>query len=653
MADTIVRVVNGETRVVVAGAEFLAPYVARANAAADEAEAHLANFPSYYKGDKGDPGAKGDQGFPGNTLVNGAATYATRSAIAVQDGAAVGSAILTEVGRAGKFAWRTGNFSTFVSADTRQGIYIAPASDTTGASGAWVRQFDGPVNVLWFGFVGDYNGTTGTDNLAAFNAMMAALKPRAKVGLSTAFNVGTDAIYVPPGRYYFSGTLEFLELTTHVIGATSGLGGGEPSQFIFAPNVDGIRIQAYNTQTNGARSPTGMGADGTIIQGLAVYAQAGSTVGNGIWLRARASIIDCRFYNFGESGIKIRASATATHPSDLGNANGWYVSRVLLTSNGYAGLYVDGPDVNAGMSELVNASYNGSYGIYDSSFLGNAHYAAHVDQVGVKGLGNQGNNAVLNATAQVSNGTYVYTVRPGQAVGASTNAPPAGPTSNQWWLYYGGGGAHPVYPLWVSGILTKEGAPYKSDDPNSLTRFVDCYSEGGQPPLQIDWSASAVGGAHGSGYGDSSGSISRVEGGRMLFNRGAGGRSGTGGKTIAYVGGDAAYTISDPDFALNGYAEYVQGGDLIGLRSGGFGVFLLSGDKTTQQFGTAAPKPDVTFFYNLALPSGPGEGPFTGRVVHRAAWVGAPTGGTTVDTECRAQLAAVLTALKNANLMSS
>jgi hypothetical protein len=73
-------------------------------------------------------------------------------------------------GRSGQFAWVTGNQSGPVTADPQQGIWIAPDSDPTGASGAWRRlnipYVDGWVNVDWFGAVGDGS----TDDQPAFAA---------------------------------------------------------------------------------------------------------------------------------------------------------------------------------------------------------------------------------------------------------------------------------------------------------------------------------------------------------------------------------------------------------------------------------------------------------------------------------------------------
>lgn len=61
------------------------------------------------------------------------------------------SAFLSLGGRSGLFLWDGSDLSTEVAADTLQGVYIAPASDVTGASGAWVRKLNGYVTPEMFG----------------------------------------------------------------------------------------------------------------------------------------------------------------------------------------------------------------------------------------------------------------------------------------------------------------------------------------------------------------------------------------------------------------------------------------------------------------------------------------------------------------------
>lgn len=76
-------------------------------------------------------------------------------------------------GAHGDFRWDSSNLSASVSADTQSGVYVAPDSDPTGASGAWVRQYHGGVNVKWYGAIG--NGVA--DDTAAFTSAAATSKP--------------------------------------------------------------------------------------------------------------------------------------------------------------------------------------------------------------------------------------------------------------------------------------------------------------------------------------------------------------------------------------------------------------------------------------------------------------------------------------------
>lgn len=118
-------------------------------------------------------------------IAEGAKPYATRTAVKALTPAAGTAIILTEGvpavnGRIGTFVFNAGDLSTQVAADTREGIYVAPDSDPTGASGAWVRQFSGYTNVHWWGVPAAF-----TDSQPAFAAANAFGHP----------------CMVPPGRY--------------------------------------------------------------------------------------------------------------------------------------------------------------------------------------------------------------------------------------------------------------------------------------------------------------------------------------------------------------------------------------------------------------------------------------------------------------------
>jgi len=85
------------------------------------------------------------------TLASGSAA-STRSQLAdIELPVAGQSALLTESGREGMFVFDSADHSADVAGDSDQAIYVAPSSDPTGASGAWVRKFTGQVSPQWFG----------------------------------------------------------------------------------------------------------------------------------------------------------------------------------------------------------------------------------------------------------------------------------------------------------------------------------------------------------------------------------------------------------------------------------------------------------------------------------------------------------------------
>lgn len=91
----------------------------------------------------------------------------------------------------GNWAWVSGDQSANVGADPLEGIWAAPSSAPSGASGAWWRQWSGPVNVLWY--------RTGADLRLALQAALDA-------------NPLAD-ILIPPGSYTCSGPVYLSDIT--------------------------------------------------------------------------------------------------------------------------------------------------------------------------------------------------------------------------------------------------------------------------------------------------------------------------------------------------------------------------------------------------------------------------------------------------------
>lgn len=77
--------------------------------------------------------------------------------------------MLLEPGREGTFAFDSTDRSAAVANDPSQGISVAPASDPSGASGAWTRRYSGAIEARWFGAVGDGIADDTTAIQAALN----------------------------------------------------------------------------------------------------------------------------------------------------------------------------------------------------------------------------------------------------------------------------------------------------------------------------------------------------------------------------------------------------------------------------------------------------------------------------------------------------
>lgn len=110
-------------------------------------------------------------------------------------------ATLTEPGREGTFVFSTANLSTQVTADPQQGVYVAPSSDTTGASGAWVRTDHAEgIDPYWCGATGlglVDDGAAWTAALALAVTLGVPLTPKDGTYLLNGTRHGTNKVLIP------------------------------------------------------------------------------------------------------------------------------------------------------------------------------------------------------------------------------------------------------------------------------------------------------------------------------------------------------------------------------------------------------------------------------------------------------------------------
>jgi hypothetical protein len=534
----------------------------------------------------------------GAVLGTEGAVAPTRTDIAGLSGVAGASAILTESGREGNFVWSSANLSTFVSADPLQGIYVAPASDTTGASGAWVRKFSGPVDPTWFGVL---PANSGASNDTAILAMFATLRLRA--ANTGTYALGVEPIRWPAGTYSFSSTIDLTDGNWIIEGAGRSTDNTTGTVFVFPTGVTGIRVQRYNTTGATSTRTAAKGADYSIIRNLALKGAYAGTEAEvyGIQLRARAIIENNVIGDFQGDGIYIAATAGGTPE---GNANCFILrsNSVLRCRDGInIGDNSATSDVNAGLTENNDLSANRRWGIADRSFLGNTHVGNHTSTNGLSTSG--------SPSACVSYSGNRYGVISGQEVGASTNAPSGTTADNTWWYYISAGGVHAVFPAWVSGTTYRAGGSYFTNNSNARNLFSGCYAESDQGFPQLASPTLAIGGALSKVVG-TGGWLSPIASpsGALVGNRGIGVQTVAGSNTTTVLVGEAGVPttilqVTDTTEAAATWRLKLSGHNLIldYANGGSARPFNITGPISTDQFGTGAAVPYAFHPINLMV----------------------------------------------------
>ena len=176
------------------------------------------------------------------TANGGVANVASRTALAALDTTKNTVAWLTESGRQGWFQWDSSDLSAKVTQDPGQGIYVPPASASTGASGAWVRVGGpkGPIYVTWFGAKGDGSNDDTTPIQRAIN-LAKALPTTATTNLA---RPGYPEIFFPAGCYQVTSTITISGFTGLKL---RGEGSYSSSVIVLvASNTTLLQVSLYN-----------------------------------------------------------------------------------------------------------------------------------------------------------------------------------------------------------------------------------------------------------------------------------------------------------------------------------------------------------------------------------------------------------------------
>ena len=452
--------------------------------------------------------------------------------------------------------------------------FVAPRGGTLSADQqAWgLVPINGDINVLQFGAKPDY-ATLATPNWQAFED--AKLYAAARWPAS-------PQITIPPGKYWLEDTWEIKGGALRIRGfSTSRDVTNRASELVFPADKWGIIVARSNTHLDGLSSDDLGGGDGAIISGLAITSLSGGNRAdgsyNGIWLRAHAVLLDILVDGFPDHGIHIYAQESGG-PTNIGNANIWFLNRFSSVNNGGDGLHVRGDCANAGTALNGSVYNNRGWGYRDRSFgnyfigIESTSNGKHGDVIAVYGGGN-------------------YTCVPGQEAAASTTVPGTDPTV--WMLWYTGApfGDTSTWRTWTSGLTWLSGGAYC----NGWSHFS--YTEGNQPPAHVEygWSSTSMG-LQGAGFTVRSfGAIERngsylagVYGNDGIVSAFLGG----GGTTGVIVGANSLESGSKFENRIISLRMDLTNGNIaLDDNYGNNTYYTITGPNTTDAWGNAAAIP--------------------------------------------------------------
>jgi hypothetical protein len=253
-----------------------------------------------------------------------------------------------------------------------------------GTDARWLRLDMGLgfISVKWFGAKGD--GIQ--DDLPAFEAAMKALEPVPEPPSNHKSRGG--AIVVPRSypHYLIRGNL-IINRAIHLYGE---LGNARfPATALLFEDCERNEDGSCKTNKDEEIIPRPAGiiikppinehdrvrGTYTILRDLYIIAGEGNEA-NGIHMKSRATLERVRVRKFGGHGVFIDGR---DGQGDIRNSNLWRIRDCHFENNGKCGLYIDGQETNAGLSEGLAVEANGEWGIFDSTFLGSTHVAPFAD----------------------------------------------------------------------------------------------------------------------------------------------------------------------------------------------------------------------------------------------------------------------------------
>ncbi|MEG3083994.1 hypothetical protein U1707_10110 [Sphingomonas sp. PB2P12] len=426
--------------------EITAQATARAVAAADEAEAHLANFPDYYVGMSGGVVPT----VPFNSIQNQsvAAAITLIQTSGFSRGPLIEDATLTDAKMAAH-----------------------PLAITKDENGRFFRRDPRGLRLEHFG----WDGTTATDgstalqaafDYAAFCGQSPALYPFVRNGVELRAGIGVLAL---PRLVYCKAGIKFH-------GASVGNELNGYGTVILVRGPGGISFDRADTLEGTVVSPATTGADGFEFTGFTVLYD-GPTVtltmrdenaAYGLRANCAGLLSGLRISGFPGCGYKVVANDSGS--TNFGNANGMRVHNVTTSENTY-GHRVTGNNANlVEFTGVCTSNQDFSIGFWLDNLLNSLLLMPHCKF--------SGNAATVHYAGNIYQGAADAT-----AAQLSTTVP--GTNFRIWALWKAGGPANSGMGTWVSGAKYLPAAPVALMNRNSRTRVLDPYVEGGTVYPQV------------------------------------------------------------------------------------------------------------------------------------------------------------------------
>lgn len=369
-------------------------------------------------------------------------------------------------------------------------------------------------------------------NNAAFNAMMdCVIWYRVNVVGSPATDrtkisyMGVPHMWFGVGNYYLGGyTLHVSEGQHHIYGFGQGNTNcqGAATQLQWDGTCHGTIFHEWKEAgVPGRISDNYPSSSNSVLEGICFDGGGGNlSLSNiGVWCVSNSvRVKNCGFYDWASVGLNI--GSPVSNPSMGTGANLCFAEKCNFRYCGFAGLYCDGADSNAGASKDCSFIYCGYYGIFDSSFLANSHSNIHCRGIGhssYAGTSTQKVGAVAPCFVSM-NGMYWH-VMPGKAALASTTQP--GNDNKVWRPFFSYTTVDLTYaPAWVSGTTYHETAPWMNDNLNAPVIFFSGYHEGDCAAPSHSTRGMTIQGLNQAAEGDAGGNIAMGSG--ALLNRSGG-----------------------------------------------------------------------------------------------------------------------------------